>query len=72
MTPKERATELHGKMTTVTRSWTESKQCALIAIDEIINSSPLSPVTNPVGSIGENKDNAKKYWQKVSEEIQKL
>jgi hypothetical protein len=35
MTPKEKAEELFGKFYSITGPFTEAKQCALIAVDEI-------------------------------------
>ena len=39
-------------------SWNQAKQCALIAIDEIIASKPII--------------NSLKYWEKVKQELEKL
>jgi hypothetical protein len=71
MTPKEKATELvdnfsdlakkHGEPTT----YEFDKQCALIAVDEIIN----------CDSYFKKLDDSKeftKYWYEVQQEIQKL
>ena len=70
MTPKEKARELVSKYVHLTKQISgangtiyNSKQCALIAVDEILNvksflkSMPLQDV---------------KYWQEVKEEIEKL
>jgi orotate phosphoribosyltransferase len=38
MTPKEKALELYKTMFKITESQIESKQCALIAVDEILSS----------------------------------
>ena len=63
MTPKQKAELLIRKYYTFginkegqTLSWHESKECALIAVDEIINNVELYST----------------YWQEVKQEIQKL
>ncbi len=42
----------------------EAKQCALIAVDEIINSIVITDLTTA--------DNQFKYWEKVKSELEKL
>ena len=76
MTPKEKAKELVNKYLrtypiydnpTVVISYTnnEAKQCALIAVDEIIN--------NSLEYMGcDLKDGEIIYWQEVKQEIEKL
>lgn len=77
LTPKEKAKELIGNFgslesttyhdgypeTTSIESIYLSKQCALIAVDEIIKHSPNKPVDeiDPIG-----------YFMKVKQEIEKL
>jgi hypothetical protein len=70
-TPKEKAEELVRKYYTFglnnpaqSFSWYECKQCALITVDEIIESHyfVLSGV----------KPNIYNYWQEVKQEIEKL
>jgi hypothetical protein len=72
MTPKEKAKELVSKYLrtypiynnpTVVISYThnEAKQCALIAIDEIINFGNQLGIREPM-----------MYWNKVKEEIENL
>jgi hypothetical protein len=68
MTPKQKAKELVNKfhIKVLDREGTsamnefESKQCALIAVDEIIEvlSNDINPLVN--------------YWQEVKQEIEKL
>ena len=65
MTPKEKAIELVDKYVSLTdgwvygvQSWNYKKQCALIAIDEIIKAAYWQSV--------------KDYWQEVKQEIEKL
>ena len=69
MTPKEKAEELVDKYNFLKEifipSIHEQKQCALIAVDEIINQ------LTPIKQAPNNKD-AFNYWQEVKEEINKL
>lgn len=66
MTPKEKAKELVQKMRVHSPVWEiegDAKQCALIAVDELIEQ--------------ENKYNngsfyPSKYWKEVKQEIRKL
>jgi len=72
MTPKEKAEELvdkfrfvsYGKYSIPTKN--KAKQCALIAVAEIISSNPHS---NPLNT---NVESTMEYWQKVKQEIQAL
>jgi len=77
MTPKEKAIELVDKFMEHTVEWDQvteyafdsehhAKQCALIAVDEIINSNPHS---NPLNTHGFS---TMAYWQEVKHEIKKL
>ena len=43
MTPKEKAIELYNKMYDYSLFEEEAKRCALIAVDEILNSNPNYP-----------------------------
>jgi hypothetical protein len=68
MTPKEKAKDLVGKYVSLTdgwvygiKNWEHKKQCALIAVDEIINVIEDNCL--------EYDDN---YWQEVKKEIEKL
>jgi hypothetical protein len=70
VTPKKEAEELVRKYYSFglnnaaqSFSWYECKQCALIAVDEIINSRP---------AITDSQIEYKKYWQEVKKEIEKL
>ena len=68
MTPKEKAQELFDKYATYVVMWTggievenqNCKQCALIAVDEIIKSLDDVLHPNPFGQ----------YWNKVKQEIE--
>jgi hypothetical protein len=65
MTPKEKAEELVEKMFSLsTTNAFPAKQCALIAVDEIINS---IVVTNL--SVAENQF---LFWEQVKQEINNL
>jgi len=75
MTPKEKAVELVDKFYQTTpneawineplgiaeeyKAWNQSKQCALIAVDELIENLYLEGVKPD-------------YWQEVKQEIEKL
>ena len=73
MTPKEKAQELFGKYAMYLRANLmydeeaneDAKQCALIAVEEIIKSNPIA---------FDEDDNciAKQWWQEVKTEIEKL
>ena len=70
MSPKEKAKELFDKYATYVVMWTggievenqNCKQCALIAVDEIIKSLDDVLHPNPFGQ----------YWNKVKQEIENL
>ena len=73
MTPQEKATELltkyrrHLPVNTVTDL--EAKVCALIAVEEIIKSNPIFPISfNPHPT----KRGAEQYWEEVKQEIEQL
>jgi hypothetical protein len=70
MTPKEKAKELIDKYSFVEianyTSMFEVKQCALIAVQEIINANPHS---NPLNT---DVYSTMYYWQEVKTEIEKL
>jgi hypothetical protein len=70
MTPQEKARELVDKMYGVTDY--QAKQSALIAVDEIISSSPSLPILGDGGTYGEDIELSNKYWQEVKQEIEKL
>lgn len=65
MTPKEKADELIRKYYSI--GAIEVKQCALIAVDEIINSNPFESMTFLNGLRSKVP-----YWQEVKQEIEKL
>ena len=62
MTPKEKAQELLNKFIQTNGNAFFAKECALIAVDEILNN------TGCGGCI----ESEKNYWQQVKQEIEKL
>ena len=66
ISPKEKAAILLHKMYKLdNRAWYNiAKQCALIAVDEIINSVVITDLT-----IAQNQFD---YWEEVKSEIEKL
>jgi hypothetical protein len=69
MTPKEKAKELFDKYENYTNGWDflkDAKQCALIAVEEIIN----LPI-NEWCQITETYEDTE-YWLEVKQEINKL
>jgi hypothetical protein len=70
MTPKEKAKELLWKYLPILEGWkyedsNKAKQCALIAVDEIIKQ--LTPIEK-----APNNKSAFLYWQEVKQEIENL
>ena len=65
MTPEQKAKELVEKMnySHPEHEGYVAKQCALIAVDEIIKSSPNKPIETPFTI---------EYWKNVKKEINKL
>ena len=50
----------------------QAKQCALIALDEIINSSPSAPILSDAGSFVNDIEESTEWWKGVRVEIEKL
>jgi len=67
MTPKEKAVELVHKFGMENQYYERAKQCALIAVDEIIESIPKEPSIYTVQRIGSIM-----FWVEVKQEIEKL
>jgi hypothetical protein len=67
MTPKEKAEEMYDKCLNKIQGlegivwWESAKQCALIAVDEIISFGNQQGIREPM-----------MYWNKVKEELIKL
>ena len=76
MEAKEKAVELVGKYQFIhIQNYTsifEVKQCALIAVNEIIESSPSLPILGEGGYLFEDIELSTEYWQEVRIQIQKL
>lgn len=78
MTPKEKAKDLVDKFDKAVNTHTNTplKQCALIAVDLILNTRPGSPYPQDVGLVVNGIYNIinypKKYWEEVKQEINKL
>lgn len=78
MKPKEKAEELVNKFIPHTLvfndGWLEAKdeakQCALIAVDEILNVLPQHEYLEDRGEYHENRERL--YWKEVKQEIEKL
>ena len=75
MTPKEKAKELIAKFLEYAYSdandnqKTDAIQCALICVDEIIESSPSLPILSDNGTYGSDIEESSKFWQEVKQEI---
>lgn len=68
MNPKEKAIELYTKYGDALHVDVLAKQCALIAVTEIINSNPHSNLFNFYSDI----HSTMQYWIEVKNEIEKL
>jgi len=62
----------HSKGLPVSMYDSQIKQCALVAVDEIINSSPSLPILGDSGSYGEDIELSKIYWEEVKQEIKNI
>ena len=74
MTPKEKANQLvdnYWLMDKINPSLSkeQAKQCALIAVDEILKALQVPPIENKGSKL---YDSQIEYWQEVKEEIEKL
>ena len=73
MTPQEKAKELFKKyyrdsdLLVEDLSYIQAKECALIAVEEIINANGLHP-----NDTDYDYNKAEVYWQEVKTEIEKL
>ena len=70
MTPKEKAKELYDKYCNMESWCDDAKECALIAVDEILLT--LSNFQSLFSVIGNILLDLIKYWQEVKQEIEKL
>ena len=77
MTPKDKAEELVKKMYSVHSNsasditFNFAKQCALVAVDEVINSAPFFCYDDE-DNFYRSVIDAKQYWEQVKQEIEKL
>jgi hypothetical protein len=77
MTPKEKAKELANRFYNEVKYMEHAKVCALIAVDEILNSNPHIYIEKGGSdcrgdwSYKEAQSN-QLYWQEVKQEIEKL
>ena len=71
MTPKEKAEELVNKYNSGSDllywilNWIQAKECALIAVDEVLNDDWFIPTREDLLA-------RKEYWEEVKQEINKL
>jgi hypothetical protein len=86
MTPKEKSIELITKFRSMVNDWdcyfdepraerkniADAKTCALIAINEIIDSSPSLPILGDSGVFGEDIELSTNYGKDVKQEIELL
>ncbi len=74
MTSKEKAEELVDRYQSspLFYSLRNAKICALIAVDEILDVTPIKPSPNPAETLDECVHQAKVFWNKVITEIEKL
>ena len=86
LSPKEKAKELYSKFEDSITGlegyewWESAKQCALIAVDEILKSKPLYPNEVDWDDCGAThihyhnaqREEADKFWQEVKKEIELL
>ena len=79
MTPKEKAEELYNKFYNTDFHGNSikirdllTKECALIAVDEILNNRPIRPSPLPCASLDECIEQAAIYWKQVKQEIEIL
>jgi hypothetical protein len=83
MTPQEKAEELVNKYLAIQFGdfpTTDAKQCALIAVDEILNARPLDPNYVDWDDCGAahqywyeaQKEEALEFWNNVKSELQSL
>lgn len=71
-TQKEKAIELIDKLLNVDytdNSFFGAKECALIVVDEIINSSPSAPILSNAGSFVNDIEESTEWWKEVKQEI---
>jgi len=74
MTPKEKAEKLYNRM--LPKSGVvfklQAKQCALVAVDEMLNNAGFIWGGNDTETGLSARDSYRKYWNEVKQEIEKL
>ena len=66
MTPEEKAEELFGIYLLYTGNQTFAKNCALIAVDEMLGNAGM------IWGCNQARDDFRDYWQEVKKELEKL
>ena len=72
MTAEQKALELVERFCNISKeiTFTEAKQSALICVNEIIKSEPISPLSERTPeTFSDMLSEAKEYWQSVRNEI---
>ena len=87
LTPKQKAKELVEKFKPYSHFWAHdfgrkkdydieqlenAVECALIAVDEIINSSPSLPILSDAGNFVNDIEESTEFWKEVKEELLKM
>ena len=70
MTPKEKAKEIVYKFYDEIKYMERAKQCAMIAVDEVLNVLPQQEYLEDRGEYSENRERI--YWKEVKREIENL
>jgi hypothetical protein len=70
MTPKEKAVEFYYRFTSYAPLHSDNKQCALIAVDELINCTPSVDMYPP--NFQTIHPRVREFWKQVKQEIEKL
>ena len=81
LTPKQKAEKLvyfyQNLLTPLSEKkddffFSRCKKCALITVDEIINSSPSLPILSDAGNFVNDIEESTKYWKEVKKELLKM
>jgi len=72
MTPTEKAEELFGIYLIYTENQTVAKTCALIAVDEMLGNAGMIWGGRNTETGLTARDEFRKYWQQVKQELEKL
>jgi len=71
MTPERKAEELFGIYLIYTKNQTLAKKCALIAVDEMLANAGMIWGGRNTETGLTARDDFRKYWQEVKQEIEK-